>query len=99
MKAQQPIFLSFIRPSELLFGVLMLIVIFMTSCNAANASPKVSLESTYIEKTLESSADQRTTEFQQKHAGLPIPVLVMLLLILSYTSLTGSLYLLRELKK
>ena len=96
---------SAVKSSELFFGVLMLIIIFLTSCNSAEASPKVSMESIHIEKTKESTfnksewINQSKSEFHRESGNLAVPFMIMFLLILSYSALTGGAYLVQELKK
>ncbi|MDW3193870.1 MAG: hypothetical protein R8G66_15970 [Cytophagales bacterium] len=96
---------SAVKSSELFFGVLMLIIIFLTSCSTMEASPKVSLESTHIEKTAEFSlnksewVNQSKSEFYRESGNLIVPFMIMFLLILSYSALTGGACLVQELKK
>lgn len=94
-----------IKPSELFFGVLMLIIIFMTSCNTSHASPKVNMDASYIEQAQEVNASsiqsngKEDGEIQRKQSHVLVPALVVLLLIFSYGVLSGSLYLIKEIKK
>lgn len=102
MNAYQP---SSVKPSELFFGVLMLIIIFMTSCNKVQASPKISMEATHTEKIHELSYDQpewtnqQMFQFHQKGGAMYVPIWILFLLMLSYGALSGSVYLVQELKK
>lgn len=94
-----------INSSELFFGILMLIIIFMTSCNTSQASPKISFERSHIVQTQEEAPsliqpqEGQMIEVRKQYSSVPIPLLVLLLLTFSSGVLTGSLYLVREIKK
>ncbi len=105
MKAHQPSQQSAqVKSSELFFGVLMLIIIFITSCNTSHASPKVSLESSYLEQTQDITASSalpkgnHEVKIRQQQSNVSVPALIMLLLVLSYGALSGGLYLVQEIR-
>ena len=108
MKAHQSVQHNIsVRSSELFFGILMLIIILLTSSHSSNATPKISTGAAQTENTtpdVQASMDWKVdheieNKVQQVEGDFSIPLVIIMLLILSYGALTGSLYLVLELKK
>ncbi len=96
-----------VRPAELFFGILMLVIILLTSGHSVSAKSRVNTEGAQIEHSsteLDRNLEWQVIKYAENNVELvqgnfEVPLLIMILLTFSYGALSGGVYLVQELKK